>query len=135
MQPEASMSLSSGRIGALLLTVWLVACAHNTDSPVAPGAPALVVTAISPTSGDISGGTEVVLRGFGFTEGTTVAFGGTPASDVRVISSTLLRAIAPSHAAGLVDVLIENPDGRTATPSTLYRYVGNPDDCPGCWDY
>jgi hypothetical protein len=129
------MSSFRGPVSALLLTVSLVACADNKDSPVAPSAPTLVVTAISPTSGDVSGGTEVVLRGFGFTEGTTVTFGGMPAADVRVISSTLLRAIAPSHAAGLVGVLVESPDGRTARPSMLYRYVGDTDSCAGCWDY
>ena len=129
------MSVFRGRVGMLLLTVSLVACADSKDSPVAPSASALVVTAISPTSGDVSGGTEVVLRGSGFTVWTTVTFGGTPATDVRVLSGTLLRAIAPSHAAGSVDVFVRNPDGRTARPSMLYRYVGGTDSCAGCWDY
>jgi hypothetical protein len=133
--PEGNMSLLRGRVGTLLLTVSLVACSDGKGSPVAPSAPSLLVTSISPTLGDISGGTDVVLRGVGFTAGTTVAFGGTPATDVRVLSGTLLRAIAPSHAAGLVDVLVENPDGRTAKPSMLYRYVSAADGCAGCWDY
>ena len=130
------MSVFRGRVGMLLLTVSLVACADSKDSPVAPSAPALVVAAISPTSGDVSGGTEVVLRGSGFTVWTTVTFGGTPATDVRVLNGTLLRAIAPSHAAGSVDVFVRNPDGRTARPSMLYQYVaGGTDGCAGCWDY
>jgi IPT/TIG domain len=129
------MSLFRGRVGALLLTVSLAACADSKDSPVAPTAPAFVVTAMSPTSGDISGGTSVILSGFGFTEGTTVTFGGMPGTDVRVISGTLLQAMAPAHVAGEVDVVVANPDGRSTKPSMRYRYVDGTDGCAGCWDY
>ena len=132
---EANMSLLRGRIGALLLTISLVACAGSKDSPVAPTAPAFGVTAMSPTSGDTSGGTAVVLSGFGFTEGATVTFGGMPATEVRVISSTLLRAIAPSHAPGEVDVWVAYPDRRSTQPSLRYRYVDGTGSCAGCWDY
>jgi hypothetical protein len=42
----------------------------------------------------------VVLRGRGFTPGTTVAFGGTPATAVEVLGSSTIRATYPALAAG-----------------------------------
>jgi IPT/TIG domain-containing protein len=111
-------------------------CSRSADSPGAPSQPALIATAISPTAGPISGGTAVTLTGSGFREGATVTFGGTPAADVRVISSWWLNVVAPAHAAGGVDVVVANPDGRSIRLTSRYSYVpDDPDDCGGCWDY
>ena len=126
--------LRFGRVGALLLAALVAACGHGNDSPVAPAAPRLAVSAIYPTSGLVSGGTEVGVGGAGFQEGTTVTFGGLAATHVRVINSRAMSVIAPAHAAGDVEVVVANPDGRSASPPMRYRYV-EISEGPGPWDY
>jgi IPT/TIG domain len=131
------MSFLSGRVAAPLLIASLIGCADTNASPVAPTGPAVVVTSIVPREGSISGGTAVTISGSGFREGATVTFSGTAATDVRVISGTLMYATTPAHAAGDVDVAVSNPDGRRTTRSVRYHYIDidDSDSCPGCWDY
>jgi acid phosphatase len=51
---------------------------------------------VSPSSGPISGGTSVTIKGTGFGTGATVSFGGTNTS-ATVVGSTTINAIAPAH--------------------------------------
>ena len=81
------------------------------------------VTAVSPTSGPDDSITELTITGFGFEAGAMVTVGGA-ASDVRVISSRTIKAVAPIHPAGAVDVIVTNPGGRTSRLANAYTYVG-----------
>jgi RHS repeat-associated protein len=64
----------------------------------------------------------VTITGSGFVAGaTSVSFGGTPASAVRVISSSSVQAVAPAGT-GTVDVTVNAPGGQSAT-ATSDRYV------------
>ena len=72
--------------------------------------PDVRITAISPVTGPIAGGTTVTLTGTGFTAGTLVRFGGSPAS-VTIDSATQITALTPSGAAGAVDVIVSTPGG------------------------
>ena len=76
------------------------------------------VTRVIPTRGPTSGGRPVRIIGSGFT-GTpgVVTFGGAAATDVLVMSDTLITARTPAHAAGLVDVDV---DGGTLEDAYLY---------------
>lgn len=66
---------------------------------------------ISPSIGTVSGGTEVVLTGFGFAAGCTVQFGAV-AVDVVFESETRVRVVTPPRSGeGSVDVVITNPTG------------------------
>lgn len=80
-----------------------------------PTAPTL--TSVDAASGPVRGGEVVVLTGSGFFAGAAVTFGGIPATDVAVLdsTSTRLRVVTPAHAAGTVDVVVTNADGRSAT--------------------
>jgi hypothetical protein len=66
----------------------------------------------------------VVLTGSGFFAGAAVTFGGIPATDVAVLdsTSTRLRVVTPAHAAGTVDVVVTNADGRSATLAGGYVF-------------
>ena len=75
---------------------------------------------VAPGAG--SAGTTVTLQGTGFAPGASVAFGGVAATNVTVSSSTKLTAAVPAHAAGAVDVVLTNPDGRSATLSSGFTY-------------
>jgi len=65
-----------------------------------------VVTNVSPSHGDLSGGTLVTLGGTGFTGATSVLFGSTPATSLHVQSDTALTCLAPAHATGTVTVSV-----------------------------
>jgi alpha-tubulin suppressor-like RCC1 family protein len=52
-----------------------------------------------------------------------VTFGGIPASDITFVNSTTVTATTPSHAAGLVNVVLTNGDGTTTSLSNGYTYL------------
>ncbi len=85
--------------------------------------PAPTVSSIAPTSGSQAGGTAVTITGTGFLSGATVKFGGTPATNVTVVSATSITATAPAHAAGKVDVVVTNSDGQSATLAQSFTYA------------
>jgi hypothetical protein len=74
-----------------------------------------VVTAVSPAHGPEAGGTTVIVTGTSLTGTTAVAFGGTPASNVVVVSDSTVTAIAPPHAHGTVDITVTTPAGIIST--------------------
>jgi plastocyanin len=87
-------------------------------------APDLV--AVSPSTGNIGGGTLVTLTGTSFTAECTASFGGTAAATGFVDEMTL-EATTPAHAAGAVDVVVACPAG-TDTLASGFTYV--PDTTP-----
>ena len=64
------------------------------------------ITSLSPTSGDIAGGTAVTITGVGFTSATGVTFGGSAATSVVVVSDTSITCVTPAHAVGAVNVVV-----------------------------
>jgi hypothetical protein len=87
------------------------------------GLPAPTLTSISPTSGNIGGGTPVTLTGTNFVNGATVRFGAVASASVTFNSATSLTAIAPAQAAGTVSVTVTNPDTQNATLGAAFLYV------------
>jgi hypothetical protein len=73
-----------------------------------------VITGVSPSTGDLDGGTVVTITGTGFTGATAVTFGGVAATDFEVDSDTQITATAPAHAAGTVSVRVTTPVGQSA---------------------
>ncbi|MBI3650153.1 MAG: IPT/TIG domain-containing protein [Acidobacteria bacterium] len=84
------------------------------------------VTAISPTSGAVGGGTSITITGNGFLAGATVTLGGTVATGVTVVSSTSITATTPSHAAGAVNVVVTNTDSQSGTLANGFTYNSAP---------
>ncbi len=80
------------------------------------------VLSLSPTSGPTDGGTAVTLSGQNFLTGATVQIGGVMATNVQVPSSTTIKANAPAHAAGAVNVTVMNPDYQSSTLPGGYSY-------------
>ena len=85
------------------------------------------VTSVSNPFGLVTGGTKVKVNGTGFTSGSTVQFGSTPATSVTVLSSTSLSVVTPPGSPGPVDVTVTTPErhhqprSRTATGSPMLR--------------
>ncbi len=89
-------------------------------------APAPTVTAVSPASGPLAGGTAITITGTGFTASATVALGGVAATGVAVVSTTSITATTAAHAAGAVVVTVTNVDGQGGTISGGFTYLGPP---------
>ena len=80
------------------------------------------VTNVSPNQGSTNGGTSVTITGTDFYTGATVTFGGASATGVNVVNSTTITATTPSHAAGVVNVVVTSVGG-TGTGVGLFTYV------------
>jgi hypothetical protein len=85
----------------------------------------LSLSAVVPAQGDAAGATVVTLAGTGFVPGVEVSFGELPAIATTWISPSVLTALTPAQGAGVVDVLVQRPDGQqfVAFNSFLYTAV------------
>jgi hypothetical protein len=88
--------------------------------------PPPAVSLVSPSSGNVAGGTSVTIAGVDFRSGATVKFGGAAATNVVFQDSTAITAMTPAHAAGSVDVVVINPDGQTGTKAAGFTYLATP---------
>jgi hypothetical protein len=84
------------------------------------------VSGISPASGPKAGGTNVVITGSGFSSGATVTLGGVNATNVNVVSSTMITATTAAHIPGTVDVVVTNPNATTAMMPNAFMFVDDP---------
>jgi IPT/TIG domain len=85
------------------------------------GAP--TVSSLVPHSGSTAGGNTVTINGIGFVPGATVKFGTTAATVVTFVSPSQIKAKAPAHSAGAVNVRVTTPGGVSAIVSgDLYTY-------------
>ena len=99
----------------------VVSSGQYTYEPPLPPAP--TIATFAPASGPSTGGTGVVITGTGFGAGTTVLFGGTPATSVTIESSTRLTAIVPARALGAVNITVRNAEGQSVVSAGTYTFV------------
>lgn len=78
--------------------------------------PTLTVSMLDPARVPVAGGIEIDVRGTGFDAFTRVSLGGATALRHTLVDATLLRVLAPPHAAGPVDVRLTNRDGSLVVP-------------------
>ncbi|OEJ30045.1 IPT/TIG domain-containing protein [Streptomyces subrutilus] len=114
--------------------LYAIDTATNTGTTAATGlnspsrlalhtVPAPEITAVTPNSGPIAGGTAVTITGTDLNGATAITFGTTPATGITC-TATSCSATAPAHAAGTVDVQVTTPGGTsTLTPADQYTYV------------
>ncbi|MDQ6782867.1 MAG: IPT/TIG domain-containing protein [Actinomycetota bacterium] len=78
--------------------------------------PPPLVHHVVPPSGSASGGETRVIDGRGFTRlnVTAVSFGGKAATSFSVVDDAHIRAVAPAHPAGTVDVTVTTSAGVTS---------------------
>ncbi len=105
-----------GKPGAVL--VLEIIGKRNTPPPQ--------LTSVSPASGSTTGGTTINISGDNFLKGATARLGGAIASSTTVLNSSSISALTPSHAPGVVDVSVTNPDGQTALLVGAYTYLPPP---------
>lgn len=89
-----------------------------------PPPPPPTVTRINPRGGPA--GNRLMVIGSGFVQGgTTVSFGGTPATRVRVLSPMRLVAVVPAHSASSVQVTVSTSAG-TSRRGRASRFTFTP---------
>lgn len=86
--------------------------------------PAPTIKTISPNTGLISGGDQVIITGTDIQVGATVTFGTKTVKLSTYFDSTKVKVISPPAATvGPVDVTITNPDGQSFTLSQGFTYT------------
>ncbi|MEY3021095.1 MAG: hypothetical protein RIS86_291, partial [Planctomycetota bacterium] len=98
---------------AIVLGDWGVAC---------PPA----ITAVSPSSGEPTGGTVITLTGEGLLTTTSVTIGGAACTNLVVLSSTEVRATTPPGKLGARTIVLTTADGRTTEAPTPFIYYVTP---------
>jgi len=98
---------------------------ENTEVGVPTPSEAPTVTGVSPPTGPTGVINPVIITGTNLFGTTSVTFGGTAATGISVISGTTITATAPTHTAGLVNVVVTTPNG-TATGTGVYTYGNSP---------
>jgi hypothetical protein len=88
----------------------------ETGVPTSPG--------LYPDSGSPLGGEAVTVRGSGFTTATTVVFGQSQPSPVRLVSSAELAVVAPPGS-GTVQVTVTTPVAAGGSAAVTYPFTYN----------
>jgi len=65
----------------------------------------------------------VTISGVNFLPGSTLTIGGVPALDVKVSDSGNLTATTGPHDLGAADIVLTNPDGRSARLAFGFNYA------------
>ncbi|HEV2721226.1 MAG TPA: IPT/TIG domain-containing protein [Thermoanaerobaculia bacterium] len=83
----------------------------------------LRVTAVLPDSGDVNGGTRVVIHGTSFALGAAVQIGGRDAAVVSVTPAEIVVLTPAADAPGAAHVTVTLPDGLSVTRAQALTYT------------
>ncbi|HRE88970.1 MAG TPA: IPT/TIG domain-containing protein, partial [Myxococcota bacterium] len=84
----------------------------------------VLVLEVTPSEGPLSAETEVFIVGQSFSEGAKVLFGTKPATNVRVLSSEVIQALAPpGDVRGVVPVRVELVNGASHSLDNAFTYL------------
>lgn len=100
----------------------------NSSFPAAP-----VIEAISPASGELSGGTPVTVSGSGFdTDGVIVNIGAGLLTDIDIISPSEITGLTPPGTEGAADVFVTNAESNLSSNILVgaFSYIGNQNTPP-----
>ena len=90
------------------------------------------VTSVFPSSANPGGGTEIRVRGVGFTEGAMVQFldeNGESAGEVQSVQPIQggmeVSVLTPEHDEGWVEIVVTNPNGLVSDPGYPFQFTVN----------
>ncbi len=85
------------------------------------------VSAVSPISGPLGGGTSVTVTGSDFSGASAVSFGSVGATSYSVVSATEITVTSPAGSAGIVDVTVTSSSGTsTLSAADEFTYEAGP---------
>jgi len=106
---------TAGNVVHVQVTTPVGTSAATSADQFTYGAPAPVVSSVTPNVGPTSGLTSVTITGSNFTGVSAVTFGTQQnAQSFQFISATQITAVSPSAVAGTVDVQVTTPGGISA---------------------
>ena len=115
MKVATATAIVSSLLGALL--------GAGCKDEVGPAAP-ITVTAVSPATDLLGGGTSVTITGTNFIDVTSVTIGGSVLGSRTVVSTTEITGTAPAAAnAGPVDVVVTSSSHGSGTCRGCFRYM------------
>ncbi len=110
----ATAPAGSGTVHITVTTPGGISATSSADQYTYEPAP--TVTGISPNAGTLAAN-NITITGTGFASPASVSVGGTPATNVDVITPTQITATVPAENTGTVDVIVTTPGGPSATNS------------------
>jgi phosphatidylserine/phosphatidylglycerophosphate/cardiolipin synthase-like enzyme len=78
------------------------------------------ISSVTPSSGSISGGTTISIKGTNFVPGAQLLVGNQSAV-VQSITSTTMTAVVPANSSGTSAVVVVNPDGQSSN-TLIFTY-------------
>ena len=85
------------------------------------GIPAPIISSVTPSFGPAAGGTAITILGTSLSTVTSVTIGGVAATNVVVVSATVVTAVAPAGTGGAKNVVVITPNS-TATAVGAFTY-------------
>jgi len=82
---------------------------------------------LTPDASPLAGGVPARLTGHGLEPGAAVTVGGLAAPDAALAAPGVVTFTLPAHGAGAVDVVVTNPDGRSARLEAAVHYAAAPE--------
>ena len=98
-------------------TEWILENGYTYDPFPSP-----IIHEIYPIEGPIDGGTEVVIRGNNFRDGSVVFIGGIQVKQLDSLSPTEIRLTTAPLPFGHKDILVVNPDGQQVVQTRAFTY-------------
>jgi IPT/TIG domain len=122
-------------IASLLLVPGLAGCSRSPSAPsTVPSVPSPSVQAVSPKIGSTGGGTILTIGGTGFQPGTIVTIDGIAPAWTSIQNKNGITVETVAHPAGVVDVVVTDPDGRADRLAGSYTYASPASfDFNGSW--
>ena len=99
-----------------------IAEAVFSTAPDAAATKELVLRTLEPATGAVSGGDEVVLKGAGFQDVTSVSFNDVAAPSMEIVDDNTIRVKTPRGIQGKAKVVVHCPNGLTERRD-LFAYV------------
>jgi hypothetical protein len=88
--------------------------------------PAPSVQSVTPNKGSGAGNTAISISGANFREGAKVSIGGSPATQVQVISPSLIQALTGAQTSLETKVYVTNADGQSGVLNNGFAYLRVP---------
>ena len=118
---QITATTPAGSVGAVTVTVTNPGVAGGSLANGYTYAVIPTVASISPNNGPAAGGTPVTITGTNFAAGASVTIGGTPATNVVVVSATQITATTPAGGAGSATVTV-TVNGQSGSLTNGFTY-------------
>ena len=80
------------------------------------------VTSVTPDTGTVAGGEDILIKGEGFKAGVNVKFCRAEAKNVILLGDTQIKAQSPANEKGMCDITLTFDDGRAYKVDKAFRY-------------